>query len=49
MRFLIVANELTELSPQTDTGLGMAREALSRGHEVTWATERDFTLDLGQL
>ena len=41
MKFLIVADPIETLTPATDTGLSLLREALKRGHEVAWATIHD--------
>ncbi len=49
MRFLIIADPLTDLKPASDTGLSLLREALTCGHEVCWATPEDLCLDGNQL
>lgn len=44
MKFLIAADPMEGLKPQSDTSLAFAHEALSRGHEVFWATDQDIGL-----
>jgi glutathione synthase len=49
MNFLIVGDPLRSLKPKTDTSLALAREALSRTHEVHWTTCEDLFLWEGRV
>ena len=42
MRILILADNIDQLNPATDTGLSLACEGISRGHEVFWTTASDL-------
>lgn len=44
MKFLIIADPVESLTAETDSGLSMLREALRRGHDVSWATPKDLRL-----
>ncbi len=44
MKILVIANATESLNAASDTALGFAREALSRGHQVSWATSQDLRL-----
>ncbi len=47
MKILVVADPQVRLNRKIDTGLSMAQEALRRGHEVYWATDRDVSFEKG--
>ncbi|MCO5143295.1 MAG: hypothetical protein M9962_09425 [Oligoflexia bacterium] len=42
MNFLIIGDSLKNLKPKTDTSLALAKEALSRGHEVSWIDSKEI-------
>lgn len=44
-RFLILADPVERLHPESDTGFALARVALERGHEVYWSTDQQYALD----
>ncbi len=49
MNFLIVGDNLRSLKPKTDTSLALAREALTRAHEIHWTTAEDLFLWEGRV
>ena len=44
MKFLFIADPLEKVRPQSDTTLVLIQEAVKRGHEAFWATDRDVQL-----
>jgi len=49
MNFLIIGDPIRDLKPKTDTSLALVREALTRAHEVHWATGDDLVLWEGRV
>lgn len=49
MNFLIIGDPVHKLKAKTDTSLALAREALSREHEVHWAEIQDLNLWNGRV
>jgi glutathione synthase len=49
MNFLIIGDPIRGLKPKTDTSLALVREALTRMHEVHWATAEDLFLWEGRV
>lgn len=49
MNFLIIGDNLRKLKPKFDSSLELAREALTRAHEVHWTTAEDLFLWEGRV
>jgi len=49
MNFLIIGDTMRNIKPKTDTSLALVREALTRMHEVHWATPEDLFLWEGRV